>query len=67
MQATFRTRITELLSIRHPILLGGMHHLGESRMVAAMVNAGAMAEASRAASAFTQTFERAFSANSRAA
>ncbi|MGY2489311.1 NAD(P)H-dependent flavin oxidoreductase [Cupriavidus sp. CP313] len=42
MQATFRTRITELLSIRHPILLGGMHHLGESRMVAAMVNAGAM-------------------------
>lgn len=42
MQATFRTRITELLSIRHPILLGGMHHLGESRIVAAMANAGAM-------------------------
>lgn len=38
----FRTRLTECFGIRHPILLGGMHHLGESGMVAAVVNAGAM-------------------------
>ncbi len=38
----FRTRITERFGIRHPILLGGMHHLGESGIVAAVVNAGAM-------------------------
>ncbi len=40
--AAFRTRITELFGIRHPILLGGMHHLGQSGIVAAVVNAGAM-------------------------
>ncbi|MGJ7524956.1 NAD(P)H-dependent flavin oxidoreductase [Variovorax sp. GB1P17] len=40
--AIFRTRITELFGIRHPILLGGMHHLGQSDIVAAVVNAGAM-------------------------
>ena len=39
---TFRTRITDLFGIRHPILLGGMHHLGQSDIVAAVVNAGAM-------------------------
>ena len=38
----FQTRITERFGIRHPILLGGMHHLGESGIVAAVVNAGAM-------------------------
>ncbi|HZZ10609.1 MAG TPA: nitronate monooxygenase [Paraburkholderia sp.] len=38
----FRTRLTECFGIRHPILLGGMHHLGESGMVAAVVNAGAL-------------------------
>ena len=38
----FRTRLTECFDIRHPILLGGMHHLGESGIVAAVVNAGAM-------------------------
>ena len=38
----FRTRITELFGIRHPLLLGGLHHLGESTLVAAVVNAGAM-------------------------
>ncbi len=42
MTARFRTRITELFGIRHPILLGGMHHLGQSDIVAAVVNAGAM-------------------------
>ncbi|MNL11363.1 Nitronate monooxygenase [compost metagenome] len=40
--ARFRTRITEGFGIRHPILLGGMHHLGQSDIVAAVVNAGAM-------------------------
>ncbi len=39
---SFRTRITDCFGIRHPILLGGMHHLGESGIVAAVVNAGAM-------------------------
>lgn len=38
----FRTRITELFGIDHPILLGGMHHLGRSGVVAGVVNAGAM-------------------------
>ena len=38
----FRTRVTELFGIDHPILLGGMHHLGQSGLVAAVVNAGAM-------------------------
>ena len=40
--AGFRTRLTALFEIRHPILLGGMHHLGQSDIVAAVVNAGAM-------------------------
>jgi len=38
----FRTRITALFGIRHPLLLGGMHILGESGLMAAVVNAGAM-------------------------
>lgn len=38
----FRNRITELFGIHHPILLGGMHHLGRSGLVAGMVNSGAM-------------------------
>lgn len=40
--AVFRTRITELFGITHPILMGGMHHLGQSGLVAGVVNAGAM-------------------------
>lgn len=39
---SFRTRITDLFGIRHPLLLGGMHILGESGLVAAVVNAGGM-------------------------
>ena len=42
MEMAFRMRITELFGIRHPILRGGMHHLGQSGIVAAVVNAGAM-------------------------
>jgi len=39
---TVRNRITALFGIDHPILLGGMHYLGRSDLVAAVVNAGAM-------------------------
>ena len=39
----FRTRITELLGIRHPILCGGMGPgVSDARYVAAVVNAGGM-------------------------
>ncbi len=38
----FRTRITELLGIQHPILAGGLMWLADARYVAAAVNAGAM-------------------------
>jgi len=41
--ATFRTRITELLGIRHPILAGGLGpRVSDARYVAAVVNAGGM-------------------------
>jgi NAD(P)H-dependent flavin oxidoreductase YrpB (nitropropane dioxygenase family) len=39
---SFQTRITEMFGIRHPILLGGMMWLSDARLVAAVVNAGAM-------------------------
>ncbi|MCY1412617.1 putative enoyl-[acyl-carrier-protein] reductase II [compost metagenome] len=39
----FRTRITEMLGIRHPILCGGMGpSVSDARYVAAVVNAGGM-------------------------
>ncbi|MEO1191623.1 MAG: nitronate monooxygenase [Pseudomonadota bacterium] len=38
----FRTRLTELLGIDHPILAGGLMWLADARYVAAAVNAGAM-------------------------
>jgi nitronate monooxygenase len=39
----FKTRITELLGVRHPILCGGMGPgVSDSRYVAAVVNAGGM-------------------------
>ncbi|MBU1375644.1 MAG: nitronate monooxygenase [Alphaproteobacteria bacterium] len=37
-----QTRITELFGIEHPLLLGGMMHLSDARLVAAVVNAGGM-------------------------
>jgi NADH:quinone reductase (non-electrogenic) len=40
--AVFDTRLTRMLGIRHPLLLGGMHHLGQSGLVAGVVNAGSM-------------------------
>lgn len=41
--AVFRTRITELMGMRHPILAGGLMWLSDARYVAAVVNAGGMA------------------------
>lgn len=42
-EALFRTRITELLGIRHPILCGGMGPgVSDANYVAAVVNAGGM-------------------------
>ena len=38
----YRTRMTELLGIRHPILCGGLMYLADATYVAAVVNAGAM-------------------------
>lgn len=37
-----KTRITELLGIRHPIVQGGMHHVGFAEMAAAVSNAGGL-------------------------
>jgi nitronate monooxygenase len=40
--ASFKTRITDLFGIRHPILCGGLQWLADGRYVAAVVNAGGM-------------------------
>jgi NADH:quinone reductase (non-electrogenic) len=37
-----KTRITELFGIRHPILQGGMHHVGYAELAAAVSNAGGL-------------------------
>jgi len=37
-----KTRITELLGIEHPIIQGGMHHIGLAEMAAAVSNAGGL-------------------------
>jgi NADH:quinone reductase (non-electrogenic) len=37
-----RTRITELFGIKHPIIQGGMHHVGYAEMAAAVSNAGGL-------------------------
>lgn len=42
-EALFRTRLTELFGIRHPILGGGLMWLSDAPYVAAIVNAGGMA------------------------
>jgi NAD(P)H-dependent flavin oxidoreductase YrpB (nitropropane dioxygenase family) len=41
-QPQFRTRITELFGIRHPILAGGLMWLSDASYVSAVVNAGGM-------------------------
>src|SRR5688572_1282139 len=42
MAPVFRTRITELFGIAHPILGGGLMWLSDAEYVAALVNAGCM-------------------------
>lgn len=37
-----KTRITELFGIQHPIVQGGMHHVGYAEMAAAVSNAGGL-------------------------
>jgi nitronate monooxygenase len=37
-----KTRITELLGIRHPIIQGGMHHVGLAELAAAVSSAGGL-------------------------
>jgi NAD(P)H-dependent flavin oxidoreductase YrpB (nitropropane dioxygenase family) len=37
-----KTRITELLGIEHPIIQGGMHHVGYAKLAAAVSNAGGL-------------------------
>ncbi len=37
-----KTRITELFGIRHPIIQGGMHHVGFAEMASAVSNAGGL-------------------------
>lgn len=41
-EQAFRTRITELFGIRHPILCGGLFLLADAKYVAAAVNAGSL-------------------------
>lgn len=36
----FQTRITKLLNIKYPILMGAMHHVSDARLVSAVANAG---------------------------
>src|SRR5580658_10497221 len=37
-----KTRITDLFGIQHPIIQGGMHHVGLAEMAAAVSNAGGL-------------------------
>jgi nitronate monooxygenase len=37
-----KTRVTELLKIEHPIVQGGMHHVGYASLAAAVSNAGGL-------------------------
>ncbi|MCZ4282912.1 nitronate monooxygenase [Kiloniella laminariae] len=41
-ETVFKTRLTDLLGIRYPVLCGGLLHLADANYVAAVVNAGAM-------------------------
>jgi len=42
MKRMFQTKITELLGIKYPIVVGTMMHLARAEMVAAASNAGAL-------------------------
>jgi nitronate monooxygenase len=37
-----RTRFTELTGVDHPLVCGGMHHVGRAELVSAVANAGAL-------------------------
>ena len=39
----FKTRITEMLGIEHPIVQGGMQWVGTAEMASAVSNAGGLA------------------------
>jgi len=41
-ERTMKTRITELLGIEHPVIQGGMHHVGLAELAAAVSNAGGL-------------------------
>nr|WP_282961748.1 nitronate monooxygenase [Plastoroseomonas hellenica] len=53
----FRTRITELFGIRHPILAGGLMWLSDAPYVASVVNAGGMGFITSRSSATLPEFE----------
>jgi len=38
----FKTRVTEMLGIEHPIIMGGMGSIGFAELVAAVSNAGGL-------------------------
>ena len=38
----FRTKLTEMFEIEHPIIQGGMHYVGYAEMAAAVSNAGGL-------------------------
>lgn len=42
MELELKTRITELLGIRYPIMQGGMHYVGLAELAAAVSNAGGL-------------------------
>ena len=42
VRMVLKTRITELLNIKHPIIQGGMHYVGYAEMAAAVSNAGGL-------------------------
>eukprot|EP01045_Picozoa_sp_COSAG04_P042021 COSAG04_NODE_13067_length_621_cov_1.434866_1_plen_119_part_10 len=42
LKMVLKTRITELLGIKHPIIQGGMHYVGYAEMAAAVSNAGGL-------------------------
>lgn len=42
MEAAMKTRITELFSIQHPIIQGGMHYVGFAELASAVSNAGGL-------------------------
>jgi nitronate monooxygenase len=42
MASTFQTRFTRMFGVEHPIVQGGMQHVGKAELVAAVAEAGAL-------------------------